>query len=102
MAFADRCFHNFAELKMLILLKEVQMKKMGKYQRESSLKTSTAGTKKRNTNTEASTRNTNILQKKTRTKNINTGTSIRNINGKRLLMPLIKKMDQQKELKLIF
>lgn len=78
------------------------MKKMGKCQRQTNLRTSTADTKKRNTNTEVNTRNTNILQKMTRTKNINTDTNIRNINGKRWLMPLTKKMDQLKELKLIF
>lgn len=59
------------------------MKKMGKYRRQTNLRTSTTDTKKRNTNIEVNTRNINILQKKIRTKNINTDTNIRNINGKR-------------------
>lgn len=86
---------------MLIFLREVQMKKMGIFQKESNHKLNTAGIKKRSTNTEVNIRNINILQKKIRTKNINIGTNIRNINERRLLMPLIEKMVQQKELKLI-
>lgn len=64
-------------------LRKVQMKKMGKCQKQINLRTSTADTKKRNTNTEVNTRSINILQKKIRTKNTNTDTNIRNINGKR-------------------
>lgn len=77
------------------------MKKMGTFQKENNPKTSTADIKKRNINIEESIRNTNILQKTIKTKSINIDTSIRNINERRLLMPPIKKMGQQKELKLI-
>lgn len=78
------------------------MKKMEKCQRRTSLKISTVDTKKRSTNIETNTRNINILQKMTRTKNINISINIRNINEKRLLMPLTKKVHlQQKELKLM-
>lgn len=89
----------FAELKMLIFQRGVQMKKMGTFPKESNLQISTADIKKRNINIEESIRNTNILQKKIRTKSINIDTNIRNINERRSSMPPIKKMGQQKELK---
>lgn len=95
-------FYIFAALKMLRFLREVQMKKMGTFQRgENNLKSSTADIKRRNINIEANTRNINILQKKIRTKSINIGTNIRNINERKLLIYLIKKMDQENELRLI-